>query len=86
MSSIKSNFAESLRNTILKNKVVQKKERINQCCKFVENELVKLMSNSDKTKTLQKLSWKNFEHSSKISSKKLDSYREKILFSYIVDN
>jgi len=52
----------------------------------LKNELVKLMSNSDKTKTLQKLSWKNFEHSSKISSKKLDSYREKILFSYIVDN
>ena len=52
----------------------------------LQDELVKLMSNSDKIKTLQQLSWKNFEHSSKISSKKLDSYREKMLSSYIVNN
>jgi len=52
----------------------------------LQDELVKLMGNFDKIKTLQKLSWKNFEHSSKNSSKKLDSYREKILSSYIVNN
>ena len=52
----------------------------------LQDELVKLMSDSDKIKALQKLSWKNFEHSSKNSSKKLDFYREKILFRYFVNN
>jgi len=52
----------------------------------LQNALERLMSNPDKIKILQKLSWNNFEHSSKNSSKKLDSYRERILSSYIVNN
>ena len=44
------------------------------------------MNNPDKIKILQKLSWNNFEHSSKNSSKKLDIYRERTLSSYIVNN
>jgi len=52
----------------------------------LQNELKKLMRNPDKVKILQKLSWNNFEHSSKNSSKKLDNYRERILSSYIVNN
>lgn len=42
MSSIKSNFAESLRNTIRKNNILSRKTRINHCCKIVNNELVNL--------------------------------------------
>jgi len=52
----------------------------------LQNELKRLMGNPDKIKILQKLSWNNFEHSSKNSSKKLDNYRERILSSYIVNN
>ena len=52
----------------------------------LQNELKRLMNNPNKIKILQKLSWNNFEHSSKNSSKKLDIYRERILFSYIVNN
>ncbi len=48
----------------------------------LQDELQRLMINSDKIKSLQKLSWNNFEHSSKKSSKKLDNYRERILSSY----
>ena len=59
-------------------------EKINEF--KLQNELKGLMCNPDKIKILQKLSWKNFEHSSKNSSKKLDSYRERILSSYIVNN
>ncbi len=49
-------------------------------------ELEGLMSNSVKMKTLQKLSWDNFEHSSKKSSEKLDNYRKIILTSHFVNN
>ena len=52
----------------------------------LQNELKRLMNNPDKIKILQKLSWNNFEHSSKNSSKKLDIYRERTLSSYIVNN
>ena len=49
-------------------------------------ELEGLMSNCDKIKMLQQLSWNNFEHSSKNSSKNLDNYRRFILSSYFVNN
>ena len=52
----------------------------------LQNELEKLMNNNSKIKNLQKLSWNNFEHSSKNSAKKLDNYRERILSSYFVNN
>ena len=52
----------------------------------LKNELEKLMGNSDKIKMLQKLSWNNFEHSSKKSSKNLDNYRKRILYSHFVNN
>ena len=52
----------------------------------LQDELGRLMLNSDKIKSLQKLSWNNFDHTSKKSSKKLDNYREKILSSYFVNN
>ena len=52
----------------------------------LQSELKKLMINPDKIKILQKLSWDNFEHSSKVSSKKLDNHRNKILSSYFVNN
>ncbi|MDC6451696.1 glycosyltransferase family 4 protein [Alphaproteobacteria bacterium] len=45
----------------------------------LEYALVDLIRNSTKRKKLQKLSWANFEFSSKRSSKKLDLYREIIL-------
>jgi glycosyltransferase involved in cell wall biosynthesis len=51
----------------------------------LKNELERLMSNTDKIKILQKLSWDNFEHSSKNSSKKLDNYRKKILSRHFVN-
>ena len=49
-------------------------------------ELEGLMSNCDKIKMFQKLSWNNFKHSSKNSSKNLDNYRRCILSSYFVNN
>ena len=52
----------------------------------LQNELESLMSNHNKIKSLQKLSWNNFEHSSKKSSEKLDNYRQSILFSHIINN
>ena len=52
----------------------------------LQQELEGLMRNSDKVKILQNLSWKNFEHSSENSSKRLDEYRKKILSNYSVDN
>ena len=52
----------------------------------LQNELKRLMNDPDKIKILQKLSWNNFEHSSKNSSKKLDIYRERTLYSYTVNN
>ncbi len=51
----------------------------------LKNELEMLMSNNDKIKKLQKLSWNNFEHSSQKSSKNLDNYRKIILSSYFVN-
>ena len=51
----------------------------------LKNELKMLMSNNDKIKKLQKLSWNNFEHSSQKSSKNLDNYRKIILSSYFVN-
>jgi len=52
----------------------------------LKNELERLMSNPDKIKMLQKLSWNNFEHSSKNSSKNLDNYRKRILSTHFVDH
>ena len=52
----------------------------------LQEELEKLMSNNSKRKDLQKLSWKNFDHFSKSSSKQLDNYREKILSSCFINN
>jgi len=52
----------------------------------LQNELESLMSNHNKIKILQKLSWNNFEHSSKNSSEKLDNYRQRILSSYFINN
>ncbi len=52
----------------------------------LQDELEKLMNDASKTKYLQKLSWNNFEHSSKNSSKKLDNYRKRILSNYFVNN
>jgi glycosyltransferase involved in cell wall biosynthesis len=52
----------------------------------LQNELENLMSKTDKIKILQKLSWNNFEHSSKNSSEKLDNYRKRILSLYFVNN
>ncbi len=52
----------------------------------LQDELEKLMSNSSKIKNLQKLSWNNFEHTSKNSSEKLDDYRSRILFNHSVNN
>ena len=51
----------------------------------LQQELERLMSNSDKVKILQNLSWNNFEHTSESSSKKLDKCREKILSNYSVN-
>jgi len=51
----------------------------------LKNELERLMSNTDKIKILQKLSWDNFEHSSKNSSKNLDNYRKSILSRHFVN-
>ena len=59
-------------------------EKINRL--KLQDALQRLISNSEKLKILQKLSWSNFEHSSKNSSKKLDDYRRKILSSYFVNN
>ena len=59
-------------------------EKINRL--KLQDALQRLISNSEKLKILQKLSWNNFEHSSKNSSKKLDDYRRKILSSYFVNN
>ena len=52
----------------------------------LQNELKKLISNPDQIKSLQKLSWNNFEHSSKNSSKILDNHRNKILSNYFINN
>ena len=52
----------------------------------LQSALKKLMRNPDQIKILQKLSWNNFEHSSKKSSKKLDNYRDRILSRYFVNN
>ena len=52
----------------------------------LQDELEKLMRNSIEIKKLQKLSWNNFEHSSRNSSKKLDNFRDSILSSYFVNN
>ncbi|MDC1035027.1 glycosyltransferase family 4 protein [Alphaproteobacteria bacterium] len=51
----------------------------------LKNELERLMNNTDKIKILQKLSWDNFEHSSKNSSKNLDNYRKRILYRHFVN-
>ena len=51
----------------------------------LKNELERLMINTDKIKILQKLSWDNFEHSSKNSSKNLDNYRKSILSRHFVN-
>ena len=51
----------------------------------LQDELERLMSNTDKIKMLQALSWNNFKHSSKNSSKNLDNYRKRILSSYFVN-
>ena len=53
--------------------------------KILSGKLYKLAS-SNEIKKFLKLSWNNFEHSSKNSSKKLDIYRQRILFSHIVNN
>ena len=52
----------------------------------LQDELERLMSNSEKIKILQKLSWNNFGHSSKNSSEKLDKYRDRFLSSYFINN
>ena len=52
----------------------------------LQHELENLMNNSSKIKKLQKLSWINFEHTSKNSSEKLDDYRNRILLDYFVNN
>ena len=52
----------------------------------LQDELEKLMNNSSKIKKLQKLSWINFEHTSKNSSEKLDDYRNRILFNHFANN
>ena len=52
----------------------------------LQNELEILMNNTSKIKKLQKLSWNNFEHTSKIVQKNLDNYRKRILSSYFVNN
>ena len=59
-------------------------KNINQ--KKLQDELEKLMNNSSKIKNLQKLSWNNFEHTSKNSSEKLDDYRSRILLNHSVNN
>ena len=48
--------------------------------------IVKSYNYSSKIENLQKLSWNNFEHTSKNSSEKLDDYRNRILFNHFVNN
>ena len=51
----------------------------------LQNELQNLMIDDNKRKAFQKLSWNNFKHFSKTSSKKLDNYRNNILQSYFIN-
>tara|TARA_Y100001970_G_C14225469_1_gene855391 strand:+ start:326 stop:2470 length:2145 start_codon:yes stop_codon:yes gene_type:complete len=52
----------------------------------VYNEIKNLIENKEKRKELQKLSIKNFFHTNKISSKKIDSYRDSLLKSKFIGN
>ena len=46
----------------------------------VEKALLMLLNNSKEIKRLQKISWKNFSHTSISSAADLDFYRSKIMF------
>ena len=52
----------------------------------IEYALTNLMSDPNKTKNLQRMSWDNFKLSAKKSSEKLDLYRDMISSKYFVDD
>ena len=45
----------------------------------IKNALLNLLNDPKKLQALQKLSWKNFKHTSELSSKKLDKHRNKLI-------
>ena len=45
----------------------------------IKNALLNLLNDPKKLQALQKLSWKNFKHTSELSSKKLDKHRKKLV-------
>ena len=51
-------------------------KKINQ--KKLENAILLMTKNKKLLKKYQKLSWNNFKHSAKLSSKKLDNFRDSI--------